>query len=94
MRGADYNYGLKDGVVWIEDLDLGNKSVTNDIENVLNTINIASEDNLEGMKIVYKDSMGIWDGVIFKKQGERSIITIYPIGVETLKEAIEYVKRM
>ena len=40
---------------------LGNKSVTNDIENVLEDIR-AELGDLSGFAVVYRDSMGRWDG--------------------------------
>ena len=39
MRKADYTYEIKNDVVSIIDLNLGNLSVTNDIENILTEIN-------------------------------------------------------
>jgi hypothetical protein len=38
MRKADFTYEIKDNIVRIVDLNLGNVSVTNDAENVLTTI--------------------------------------------------------
>ena len=46
---------------------LGSKSVTNDIENVLEEIR-AELGNLAGFAIIYRDSMGRWDGVQLKNE--------------------------
>lgn len=59
---ADYTYTVEGGVIAITDLDLGNKSVTNDIENVLEDIR-AELGDLAGYSVIYRDSMGRWDGV-------------------------------
>ena len=59
---ADYTYTVKGSVIAIIDLDQGNKSVTNDIENVLDDIRGEIGD-LAGYAVIYRDSMGRWDGV-------------------------------
>lgn len=59
---ADYSYTVKGSVITIIDLDQGSKSVTNDIENVLDDIR-AELGDLAGYAVIYRDSMGRWDGV-------------------------------
>lgn len=59
---SDYDYRIDDNILAIEDLN-GFKSVTNDIENILNDIIKAEQLNIWNFKIMYKDSMGIWDGI-------------------------------
>lgn len=59
---ADYTYTIEGSVIAIVDLDLGSKSVTNDIENVLDDIR-AEIGDLAGYAVIYQDSMGRWDGV-------------------------------
>jgi len=65
MTKSDYKYEIlsKQQIIIIEDLDKGNMSVTNDIENVVEQIfmkeKLSSNDNY---KIIYKDSRGKWDG--------------------------------
>ena len=66
--GADYTYKLdiEKKVLTIVDLDRGNRSVTNDMENVI--VGIAEREGVTvqglcGFGIAYKDSMGRWDGV-------------------------------
>jgi hypothetical protein len=63
---ADYTYRVVNDVLLIVDLDQGNRSVTNDMENVLATI--AHREGLtfaalEEYHIAYRDSDQIWDGV-------------------------------
>lgn len=59
---ADYTYTVEGSIIAIIDLDLGSKSVTNDMENVLADIQTALGD-LTGYAVIYQDSMGRWDGV-------------------------------
>jgi hypothetical protein len=63
---SDYNYRITEAqgrnVILIEDLNLGGKSVTNDIENVVSTISKTEGIDTKDYMIVYRDSMGIWDG--------------------------------
>jgi hypothetical protein len=60
---SDFTYQLADGLLLIEDLDMGNRSVTNDLENVLLTIATLEGVNLEDYAVAYRDSQGIYDGV-------------------------------
>ena len=62
MMRADYSYSIHDGTVYIKDENKGNKSVTNDIENVLQDIEFI-EGPLQNYKIIYRDSQGTWDRV-------------------------------
>ena len=59
---ADYTYSVEGSVIAIVDLDHGSKSVTNDMENVLEDIR-AKLGDLAGYAVIYRDSMGRWDGV-------------------------------
>ena len=59
---ADYTYTVEGSVIAIIDLDQGSKSVTNDIGNVLDDIR-AEIGDLAGYAVIYRDSMGRWDGV-------------------------------
>lgn len=78
---ADYTYTIEDNVIAIVDLDLGNRSVTNDIENVLDDIRSEIGD-LAGYSVIYRDSMGRWDGVRLVNR------TVYFYGLgEAYKEA-------
>lgn len=56
---ADYGIvQVADDIVFIKDLDLGNKSITNDAEYVVESLIHAFG---PGRRIVYKDSEGCWD---------------------------------
>ena len=59
---ADYTYSVEGSVIVIVDLDQGSKSVTNDMKNVLDDIR-AELGDLAGYAVIYRDSMGRWDGV-------------------------------
>jgi hypothetical protein len=71
---ADYTYTIEGSVIAIIDLDQGSKSVTNDIENVLEDIR-AEVGDLAGYAVIYRDSMGRWDGVRF----ERGLVEFYSL---------------
>ena len=58
---ADYEVVLvEEDRVFIVDLNLGNKSVTNDAEEVLKEIQY----HFPGKRLIYKDSMGKWDEIV------------------------------
>jgi hypothetical protein len=71
---ADYTYTVEGGVIAIIDLDQGSKSLTNDIENVLDDIQ-AELGDLSGYAVIYRDSMGWWDGVRL----ERGLVEFYSL---------------
>lgn len=68
---STFSYEIINDVLVIHDLNEG-MSVTNDMENVLEYIN---KNNPLPNKIVYRDSEGVFDGVLYKN-GE---VTFYPI---------------
>jgi hypothetical protein len=59
---ADFTYSIHGNVISIVDLNLGNRSVTNDIERVLRKIEHYHQGSIAGFKIMYRDSQNIWDG--------------------------------
>lgn len=59
---ADYTYTVDGNIIAIIDLDLGNRSVTNDVDYILEEIR-AELGDLAGYSVIYRDSMGRWDGV-------------------------------
>ncbi len=63
MMRSTYDWGQQLGVVWIEDLDEGARSVTNDIELVIADL-VRLGVQLEAQPIIYCDSMGQWDQVV------------------------------
>lgn len=72
---ADYDYKIvtyrKWQIIVIVDLNQGRRSVTNDIENVLDRIQVAkgwTADELVEHLVVYKDSTDRWEGYSFETQ--------------------------
>ena len=62
---ADYIVDHKvDGSIFITDLDRGNKSVTNDVEGVLEELKSLYNLDLRGITITYLDSMGCVDRIV------------------------------
>lgn len=55
-----------DGKVFLEDLDNGGMSVTNDAENVYLDVTNA----YRGHRVIYKDSTGLWDEIIMTDDGD------------------------
>lgn len=85
---SDYIYFIKGKVLIIEDSDLGNLSVTNDIQNVLTAI----KKDLEFLPetIIYRDSEGNFDGVDHDKG---KFIKFYPVNESDLEKALEKVSK-
>jgi|SRR5688572_2570636 len=59
---ASYNYWFADGILFMEDLNIG-RSLTNDMENVILDIEREEHKNLIDHPICYRDSEGIWDAI-------------------------------
>lgn len=72
---ADFTYTVDGNTIAIVDLDLGNRSVTNDIDYVLEEIR-AELGDLSGYCVIYCDSMGRWDGVRLVN----NTVCFYPLG--------------
>ena len=81
---ADYTYTVEDNIIAIIDLDLGNRSVTNDMELVLNEIR-AELGDLAGYSVIYQDSTGRWDGVRLVND----IVYFYGLGEADKQEAMD-----
>jgi hypothetical protein len=63
-RRSDYDIvRVEHDRVFIIDLDLGNKSVTNDAENVY----IELQSFWPDRRIIYRDSAGVWDEIELRK---------------------------
>lgn len=60
MSHADFDYRIEENKLLIVDLDLGNKSVTNDIEYVLNFIRSVEGDKILDLEIQYCGSDEVW----------------------------------
>lgn len=72
---SSYSVSQVDDVLVIKDLNRGGRSLTNDVERVL--AELAAKQDLAGQVVIYRDSMGRYDGVehengLFKR--------FYPIG--------------
>lgn len=93
MNKADFEYSVVNGVLCIIDLNMGNMSVTNDIENVLRFIQRKDRRiyPFTVNHVIYRDSDGNWDEILFnKKTGE--FIDFKYIGTTKQSEAINFVK--
>lgn len=98
-KSAEYTYHLfdykKEGYLNIRFLlieDVGdhtiNLSVTNDIQNVVLNICEKEIENPESIVIMYRDTMGYWDGYVFKTDSFFSLL-----GSKLEEQAIEvYIK--
>jgi hypothetical protein len=90
---SDYKWKFKDNILFIQDLNLGRMSVTNNIENVLSEIKDEMGEKITEAKIIYKDSQGVWDGVIPEWTTEGcSSVRFYYIGETSLVKAIKKIK--
>lgn len=84
---SDFTYEFLDGnVLLIYDQDLGNRSVTNDIESVIKTISEIEQVDLNKYNIAYQDSIGTFDGVRING----SFVEIYSINGKSKEDAITY----
>lgn len=82
---ADFDYSLSDsGFMIIVDLDQSSTSVTNDMHNVLASL-VHTGYNLAELKVIYKDSMGIYDAVLIEQ--DSSMKGIASLNAGTLNEA-------
>lgn len=63
---ADYTLQVDElaKLIRITDQDLGNMTVTNDLERVLIEVAAQIDDTLDAYSITYRDSTGIWDRII------------------------------
>jgi hypothetical protein len=61
---ADFTYAVSGNVISIIDLNLGNRSVTNDVE-LRKIEHYHHQAPIFGFKIMYRDSEGIWDGILW-----------------------------
>jgi hypothetical protein len=104
---AKYTYNFTEGILHITDLSEAAQteddehyymSVTNDIENVLHDIHKETQGDLSLRCIVYRDTLGMWDGIKANNAGTldepRYTKDFYPIQAKTLPEALEHVKNI
>lgn len=88
MIHSDYTYQFRKvkgrDFIMIEDKDQGGKSLTNDIHRVVGVI--AKKENINPVEhyIIYRDSMGFWDGYEF------ATMTFFPLRTDHwLKAALK-----
>lgn len=63
--GSDFTINhADDELIFIVDLNLGGRSVTNDAENVLMRIDAAVENGIGGRRVFYRDSMRQIDEIL------------------------------
>lgn len=87
---ASFTYSVSpDHILQITD-DVAGKSVTNDIANVLRAVSQDLGHPLTGYRVIYRDTMGTWDGVELNARGEFS--RFYPIGTTDQAEALASVR--
>lgn len=60
---AESSYTADQDVIKIVDLNLGSNPVTNDAENVPRKIEQWHPGLITDYQIMYRDSLGIWDGI-------------------------------
>ena len=60
---AEFSYTVDQGILKIVDLSLGANFVTNDAENVLRKIEQRHPGLITGYRIMYRDSLAVWDGM-------------------------------
>ncbi len=60
--------------VFIVDLDLGNRSVTNDADEVFEEI----QKNFSKKRVIYRDSMGNWDEIYLEKSSVGFFVDFKP----------------
>jgi len=88
---ADYDWNLVQiltddrttNVIEITDRDLGNMSVTNDVENVLIEISddpLFDNNPLSESAVIYCDSEGLWDEIVLDNAGNFKTFAALPRG--------------
>jgi len=93
LSKSDYEWEFEDNILFIQDLNFGRMSVTNNMENVLSEIRDKIGEKIIGAKIIYKDSEGFWDGVIPEWTIDGcSSVRFYYIGETSLVKAIKKIK--
>ena len=91
MIRSKYKVWIQQNVICIEDLnEPETKSVTNDIENVINDLKKQfSSYILKNYKIIYQDTNNIWDEIELKN--DLNFDKFISINTESLTEALEIV---
>lgn len=68
---AQYSWGTDGEILWLKDHGIECRSLTNDLENCLTEIAGQIKKPLTGYKIIYRDSMGEWDGIVITEMGDK-----------------------
>jgi hypothetical protein len=61
---------VEEDKIFIVDLDLGNKSVTNDAEYVFSELS----KHFPGKRIIYRDTLGCWDEICEERGGQAGLL--------------------
>jgi len=86
---SDFKLMLHGNVAIVVDLDLGNKSATNDIENVIRVVDQAI--GLKGMTLIYRDSTKTYSRVRMTARGD--FVSFTSLGLcHDLFDALEALK--
>lgn len=84
---SDFDFNMTDlGFLIVEDLDLGNRSVTNDINNVISSL-VQHGFDLRNLKVIYKDSSGIYDALLI--EDDNTLLGIASLNAETQSKALK-----
>jgi hypothetical protein len=88
---ASYVFDIIEDFLFITDLnEPGTLSVTMDIENVILEIYKNVGDEIKNIKIIYQDSEGVWDGVLFNICVDQVRVKEFVIlGKENVEDAVE-----
>lgn len=87
---SDYNFFFHYGTLVLQDSPTSRgMSLTNNMENVLQDIENIVRVPLRGKKIIYRDSEGMYDRVIYRKSGS---IDFSPIRTKDLQQALKEVE--
>jgi hypothetical protein len=92
MFKSDYTFEyLEDrNILLMEDLNLGNRSLTNDMDEVLEELQELNPGwNWKTIRITYKDSQGRWDGVQFVG----GLVVFFPIDAKEKEKAIAFLEK-
>jgi hypothetical protein len=89
--GNTYDGEFVPEVLAIMDQNLGNRSVTNDIDNVVTDIELDNNYSFDYVMIVYRDSDQIWDGWTANPVSGNGFVALR---CETLEDAIKFYSQM
>lgn len=92
---ASYTAEVIEDVLVIKDLDNGSISVTNDIDIILAYEQEQTGHNWENKRIIYRDSLGDWDQILWNGSRVRfERLTFDPVARKNFGKALEAVKSL